>query len=224
MVPAGPDDPPRMPDILGREIVRHIERDIVALRLTPGAKITEEEVCRRYGVSRSPVREALQILEAHGLVERWPRRGVFVAPITVTRLDEVYACRVPLEGLAAAAVATQASAEAIMGLRAALGRMEAAAAQGRPDDAFAANVEITDGLHANCGNATLRGLLANLDKQALRFRYFCYSRSPDMIALSLASNQALLVALEARNAVTAQAVTEDLIRRSWALVREVLEG
>ena len=47
-----------LPDNLGRELLRHLEREIIRLRWPPGARLAEEEICRRYGISRSPVRDS----------------------------------------------------------------------------------------------------------------------------------------------------------------------
>ena len=87
-----------IPEVLRRQL----EEEIVFGRLEPLARLTEEEVAARYGVSRSPVREALRLLEGDGLVHRAARRGIWVAPLSLRDFDEIYACRIPLEGLAAA--------------------------------------------------------------------------------------------------------------------------
>ena len=91
---------------LGLEIAQRLEAEIILLRREPGSRIGEEEISAQYGVSRSPVREALRALELDGLVVRSPRRGGVVAPLSIENLDAIYACRAPLEGLAAAGVAT----------------------------------------------------------------------------------------------------------------------
>lgn len=212
----------RLPDVLGLELVRPLEREIVTLKLAPGVKLVEEEICRRYGVSRSPVREALRALEGFGLVERRPRRGMFVAPISLERLDEVYACRIPLEGIAAQGVARRATPALVAQLTDAVDRMAAAEAGGRREDGFAANVVLTDLLHEHCGNETLARLLQTLDKQALRFRYYCYRESDDMIGSDIRSNHALVAAIARRDPGEARAITERLVTDSWALVRAAL--
>src|SRR5256885_16426996 len=78
-----------------------LEKEIIFGELAPMARLTEEEVASRYGVSRSPVREALRLLERDGLVLRAARRGIWVAPLSVKDFDEVYSCRIALEGIAA---------------------------------------------------------------------------------------------------------------------------
>jgi DNA-binding GntR family transcriptional regulator len=211
-----------LPDNLGRELLRHLEREIIRLRWPPGARLAVEEICRRYGVSRSPVREALQVLEADGLAERRPRRGVHVAPITVERLDELYACRVPLEGIAAAGAVRHATPELVARVEAALAAMEQAATAGSAEDAYEANVGLTDLLHAHSGNGTLRRILAMLDKQALRYRFYCYQETDEVIHDDIRANRKLVQAIARGDAGTAQAVTERLIECSWKAMRRVV--
>lgn len=212
----------RLPGLLGPELATRLEGEITQLRLAPGAKLGEEDLCDRFGVSRSPVREALQILAGYGLVERHPRRGMFVAPLSCERLDEIYACRKPLEGLAAAGAAEAATPQFVAEFRRLLDDMSGAQADLRPDDAFAANVALTSLLHECCGNETLRRILVGLDRQALRYRFYCYKESWEIVAASLAANEALLAAIQAGSAESARSTTEALVSRSWTLIRSAL--
>lgn len=212
----------RMPDILGRELVHPLEREIIRMRFPPGMRLVEEEICRRFGVSRSPVREALQVLASRGLVERRPRRGMFVMEMTVERLDEIYACRGPLEGLASEGVARRATPELAASLQGLVDDMAGAGRDGRKEAAFDANVALTDLLHAHCGNATLQTILKDLDTQALRYRYYCYRENDDIIDIGIEANRRLVAAIAAGDGARARTVTEGLIARSWALIRDVL--
>jgi DNA-binding GntR family transcriptional regulator len=213
-----------LPGSLGPELARLLEKEITELRLAPGTKLVEEELCVRFGISRSPVREALQILAGHGLVERLPRRGMVVAPLSLSLLDEIYSCRKPLEALAAAGVTANATPKLIDDLAALVRGMAAADRKKRLDEAFAANVALTDLLHRHCGNETLMRILQRLDKQALRYRFYCYRESGEILAASIEANEELVAAIRARDPVRAAAVTERLIGRSWELVRSLLEA
>ena len=70
-------------------LARVLEQDIIFGRLEPSVRLTEETLAEAYGVSRSPVREALRLLERDGLVVREARKGIWVAPLSVKDLDEV---------------------------------------------------------------------------------------------------------------------------------------
>jgi DNA-binding GntR family transcriptional regulator len=210
----------QQPQPLGIEITRRLEAEIILLRRAPGSRIGEEEVSARFGVSRSPVREALRALEAHGLVERSPRRGGVVTPFSRENLDAICACRVPLEGLAAANVAASAHAPTIAAFRDALHRMEAA--RHDAEAAFWANAALTDALHAGCGNPVLRRLLDSVNKQALRYRYYAYRSSLEFVATATDDNRDLLVAIDRADPDAARRVTEELVRKSWQLTRECM--
>ncbi len=118
-----------------------LEEEIIFGRLPPSMRLTEEEVALRYGVSRSPVREALRLLERDGLVLREARRGIWVAPLSIKDFDEVYACRIELEGLAAEGAARsqdRARKKQFAGL---LAKLQDAAARGDAQEFFVVDVQ-----------------------------------------------------------------------------------
>jgi DNA-binding GntR family transcriptional regulator len=80
-------------------------------RLPPGQRLKEEKLARELGMSRTPVREALLMLESEGLVESIPRRGATVRSYAVGDLDDVYQLRALLEGYSARRAATRISTE-----------------------------------------------------------------------------------------------------------------
>ncbi|WP_282586045.1 GntR family transcriptional regulator [Lichenifustis flavocetrariae] len=210
------------PALLGEDLLRRLEEDLIHMHFPPGMRLVEEEICQRFAVSRSPVREALQILASYGLVERRPRVGMFVTELSVRKLDEVYACRASLEALASSGVARNASARTVSSLEKLVRDMGRAIEKDARDTAFAANVALTNLLHAECGNETLRTILASLDKQALRYRLYCYRRNRDMMLFSIEANVALVAAIKARAPDQAAEVTRDLVTRSGQMIRAAL--
>lgn len=94
--------PPRGARRVADEVSRILQARIIAGELTPGERIDIEQVARELDVSRTPVREAVLQLASTGLVERQPYRGTVVAGVDASRLEEVTALRIQLEGLAAA--------------------------------------------------------------------------------------------------------------------------
>lgn len=74
-----------------------LRRAIVEVRLAPGSPISENSICRQFSVSRTPVRAALQRLAEEGLVEVFPQRGSFVAPIRLVGLQDSHFVRRSLE-------------------------------------------------------------------------------------------------------------------------------
>lgn len=109
-------------------------------RFMPGDKISVEDLARQLGVSRSPVWNAIARLEADGIVEVWPRHGVFFVGFDKGRLMDILATREALEGAAARLAAEKASPEQIKALRASIGSQRSAVAD-NAHEAYAAEVE-----------------------------------------------------------------------------------
>jgi DNA-binding GntR family transcriptional regulator len=96
-----PGDAFQAPLPLSDAIFRHIGRAIVEGRLRPNTRLVEKQLCTQFGCSRSPLREAIRMLAAEGLVTITPRRGARVVALTPKTLRDVFEVRVLLEGLAA---------------------------------------------------------------------------------------------------------------------------
>ena len=90
-------DPAVSPALMRDDVLAHIRADILACVLTPGAKIHEQVLAEQYGVSKSPVRDALMRLAQQGLVEILPRKGYRVVPVSVADAREMYDMRLLLE-------------------------------------------------------------------------------------------------------------------------------
>src|SRR4051794_32137967 len=83
--------------LLSRTVADWLARRIIEGEEQPGARLTETKVAALAGVSRSPVREALRLLAAEGLVEILPRIGAQVAAVGIEDARSLYACRLLLE-------------------------------------------------------------------------------------------------------------------------------
>ena len=108
-----------------------LEDDIVEGRLRPGEQLDIDEIAQRFSVSRTPVREALQQLEASGMVEVMPKRGTYVASISAARLIQMFEVMAELEAMCARLAARRADAELLVDLAAAVNACEA---EGRTGD------------------------------------------------------------------------------------------
>ena len=86
---------------LGRDAYTAIKSAIRDGTYRPGDRLREEEVAERFGISRTPVREALARLQEKGLLEAGPGRGLSVTVLDMQRIFEIYALRLELEGIVA---------------------------------------------------------------------------------------------------------------------------
>ncbi len=98
------------------ELVRIIQNEILGKRYAPGQRVKEEEISRKLGISRTPIREALVVLEQQGLVVQRPHRGTFVATFERKEIVDLLRVEAVLEGLAASLAATNRTDEQVRGL------------------------------------------------------------------------------------------------------------
>lgn len=111
-------------------VLAALRSDIATGILEPGEQVVQEDLARRYGVSRVPIREALRILEAEGLLTYHPHRGYFVAELSVEDLQEVYRIRELLEAEALRHVVEQVTDIDVDDLHALMSQVEEATASG----------------------------------------------------------------------------------------------
>ncbi|MEO1611504.1 MAG: GntR family transcriptional regulator [Pseudomonadota bacterium] len=139
--------------------------------LAAGTDHLESELADRLGMSRTPVREAIVILAAQGLLEVRPRRGVRVSPVSATDMAEVYDILIELESLAAAAAAAAGHDEAALGpINAAVAAMEHALAEGDLETWAELDDRFHGALVALGGNNRLTAIVAMMADQVRRAR------------------------------------------------------
>jgi len=120
------------PRALYQEVAEQLRQRIFSSELAPGSWIDELKLAREYGISRTPLREALKVLAAEGLVTMKVRRGAYVTDVSERDLAEVYHVLALLESDAAGLVAANASDEELAELQAAHTKLEAAAGSDGP--------------------------------------------------------------------------------------------
>ncbi len=140
---------------LASVLAQEIERLVISGDLKPGARINENQLAMRFGVSRGPIREAVRALEGAGLLVAVPNRGVFVRRLTVDEVREVYDVRAALFGLAGKLMAERASPAEVAQLEAMLRAMEAAAERRDFDAYYPINLEFHGAIVDGSGNRTL---------------------------------------------------------------------
>ncbi|MBN9109433.1 MAG: GntR family transcriptional regulator [Pseudonocardia sp.] len=122
---------------------RRLRAEILSGSLAPGERLVEEQLTRRFGTSRAPLREALRLLGQQGLVEHLPRRGVRVTRLSPTDIDELFGLRDVLERFAVdlALGAGPPPADRLAELERATARIERASAAGETLDQAEAHRE-----------------------------------------------------------------------------------
>ncbi|CAM3577643.1 GntR family transcriptional regulator [Zobellia roscoffensis] len=102
---------------LSDQAYKTVRAMIMSKELMPGQKIVQDKLAEDLGISRTPLRTALQMLEGEGLIESVPRKGVIVKEFTDKEIVEIYECRAAMEGVAIRLFTERASNEEINALR-----------------------------------------------------------------------------------------------------------
>ena len=167
--------------------------------LAPGSRVAEAAICDALGVSRTPLREALKLLAAEGLVALRPNRGAIVTPLSVAESRELFEAMSGIERVAAELAAVRLTTTELNRLHALQDRMEAHFAAGRRDEYFRINQDIHQAILAGAKNNVLLQTHTLLLARAERARYFAL-QTPERWAQSVEEHRAILKALESRDA------------------------
>ncbi|MCW2759749.1 MAG: transcriptional regulator, GntR family [Nocardioidaceae bacterium] len=171
---------------------------IVEGRLKPGQDLNSVELSHRFNSSRTPVREALMLLESEGLVEIRARKRPRVASFTAERVKEIYFVRRHLLGLMGALVAERVTDAEVAELHERLDRMQLDADAGDTDGYFWGHVDLQSRLLEVAGNEILAGILDSLALRTLVLRHAALDQ-PGRLKASVADQVRILEAIESRD-------------------------
>ena len=166
-----------------------------------GARLTEEDLARSTGVSRTPIREALRRLEAEGLVQLEANHGAIVAPFELEDAEEIFELRAVLEPIAAERAAVRADGVTIAELKA-LADQQALQSTHRVGDYLAQIADLNDRFHrlvqTAAGSARLSRVLAGLTEALLILGTFA-KYTPGELVRSADQHSELVQAFEAHD-------------------------
>src|SRR5215208_4746617 len=185
------------PRALYQEVAELLRQRIFKRELEPGSWIDEMKLAEEYGISRTPLREALKVLAAEGLVTMKERRGAYVTEVSETDLADVYHLLSLLESDAAVVVAQRATDAQLKELQALHKELEAAA--GNRDRFFAINERFHMRLLQIAGNRWRDQMVADLRKVMKLNRHQSLLKS-GRIEDSLQEHRAVMEALTKRDA------------------------
>lgn len=188
------------PRALYQQVAERLREQIFARTLEPGSWIDEQKLCGEYGISRTPLREALKVLAVEGLVTMKVRRGAYVTEMSSVDVQQVYRLLGLLESDAAAEVASTASPEGLAELQGLHAQLEASATQ--RDEFFRINEQFHRRLLDLAGNRWRQQIVDDLRKVMKLNRHHSLFKQ-GRLAESLAEHRALMAALAARDAQAA---------------------
>ena len=196
------------PTALYQEVAERLRQRIFAHELTPGTWIDEQKLAEQYGISRTPLREALKVLASEGLVELKPRRGCYVTEISPQDLDDIFPLMAMLEGRCAAEAVNNASPLDIATLKSIHEQLESAARDGRIDAFFEANQEFHKKIQELAGNRWMLSVIQDLRKVLKLSRLHSLSLE-GRLQQSLDEHRVIMAAFEARESAKAEKLMHD---------------
>ncbi len=211
------------PVSLHEEVAARLRALIFERQLAPGQWVDEQALARDWAISRTPVREALKVLVAEGLVTLTPRRGCVVTEVSEDDAERLFPVMALLEGRCAFEAAQRAGDADLADLAALHDELERHAAAGDTDGYYRANHVFHSRVQALADNPWLSRSTDQLRvfMRLLRGRQL---RRPGRMAASIAEHRALIAALMARDARRAERVMHDHLMAQLAALQALRAG
>jgi DNA-binding GntR family transcriptional regulator len=219
---------------LTTELAFQIQEDILRGVLRPGERLFQEELSERYGVSRTPLREAIQRLEAQGLVQKLANRAVVVRRRSAEELADIYDVRAELEAMAAVRAAQRRDEDTLFRLQGFQAALTAAVedAARMPPDAHAAalnerisaaNSDFHRAIRAAAGSTYLAETITAAENAFPKDYVWRALRTPEeRRILNIEEHVAIQAALERRDPGAAADAMRAHVRHAWTLLHTYL--
>ena len=188
-------------------IYSELRTELVSLHRRPGEVISEAEIALLYGVSRTPVREAILRLAEEGLVEIFPQSGIFVSRIPLSALPEAIIIRKALEATTAQLATERATSSQLLTLRSILERQREADIAGEPDDFHRADELFHATIAEVAGYPGIWTFIQQVKVHVDRYRRLTLPQQ-GRIPRVITEHEAILRAIEARDPTGARIAME----------------
>lgn len=202
---------------LREKILETLREAILNGTLQPGEKVSEPGLAERFGISRTPLREAFRQLESEGYLTVVPRKGAVVAALSEKDIEDYYAIKSILEGYAARIAAVKMSPKEIERLEHTNQRLAQLAAAGEITSFFRVHNEFHEMFVKAAGNDKLAELIGQLGLRFNRMRMASLT-VPGRMAISVQEHQKIIAALRARNGELA----DTMVRETAAYGAQIL--
>lgn len=182
-----------------RDVVFNTLREaILKGELQPGERLMEIQLAKKLGVSRTPIREAIRMLEQEGLAITTPRKGAEVAGMTLKDMEDVLEVREALDELAAKAACVRMSEEGLEKLRQMKEEFVQSMKSGDVKQIAEADVRFHDVIYQATDNTRLVTLLSNIRQQMYRYRVE-YLKNEENYPALIQEHEDIVQAIEERN-------------------------
>ncbi|MBC9784175.1 GntR family transcriptional regulator [Heliobacterium chlorum] len=214
-----------------RDIVfENLREAIISGILKPGERLMEIQLAEEMGVSRTPVREAIRKLELEGFVVMVPRKGAYVAGISVKDITDVFELRASLEALAAGLAAQRITEEETEQMERLLVKTASYFDEEKIDELVEVDIDFHDMVYRASRNQRLVQIIGNLREQLRRFRTTSLSH-PGRIKEAWEEHSKMVEAIADRNVALAQTLAwehienaENSMLEAMGIVKEKLQS
>ena len=204
---------------LHEELTDRLRTMIIEGVLEADQKVPERELCEKLGVSRTPMREALKVLAADGLLTLQPNRGARVRAITLEELEEVFPLMGALEALAGELACHHITDEQIEAVRRSHEAMLTCFSNADMSGYFQHNQQIHEAILDAAGNQTLKETYLSLAIRVRRARYLA-NMSQQRWQAAVAEHETILMALERRDGKKLSKILKLHLENKFATVRQ----
>lgn len=196
------------------QVADRLRNQIYQHELKPGDAIDEMALCERYGISRTPLREALKVLSSEGLIELKPRKGSFVRSMDITELNDMFPVMAVLEGLCAREAVDNCTPEDLKKLEDMHDRLEQFAAAGDIDNYYEQNFVFHQAVQDLSGNRTLQRIIGDLRK-ILRLARHMQLTMPGRLEASIEEHRQIMLAFRKHDADLADQNMQAHLHKQW---------
>lgn len=193
------------------EVAQRLRALIQSGEMQPRERLNETVLAKRFGISRTPLREAIKILSAEGLLDILPNRGAQVASISLIEIEDVAEVIAGLEATAGELLCRHITEAEIAAIEALHERMRAAYRRKDAPDYFALNQQIHEAMLAAARNETLQGIYANLSSRIQRARFTAH-KTPEQWAKAMEDHDRMIDLMRARDGVALGQLLRDHVR------------
>lgn len=199
---------------LRNKVFKYIKSQIISGAYGPGETLLESKLADELGVSRTPIREAIRLLEMEGLIETTTKKGAIVLGISQQDVEDIYAIRQLVEGLAARWAAERLSAADLKELQKTYELMEFYAQKHEVEEIAELDNKFHQMIYEAAGSKILYLTLRNLHQYVQIARLKSLSMQ-NRLPLTLSEHHAILEAFEAKNANAAEKAMTEHVRKAY---------
>jgi DNA-binding GntR family transcriptional regulator len=213
----------RQSSTLSASIVATLKERIIAWQYPPEHRMTEEALCREFGVSRSPVREALRVLVTNGFIRRMPNRGYAVRQVSIKDIEELYDVRLALELYALESVTERGAPPKALATLRDTWQGVASEPDGRKGGELAdLDTAFHETLAAFFGNDVLLEQLKSINERLYVFRMIDFDK-PDRVESTCLQHVAIVDRIAARDVAGARAALRVNVEEGRSIVRSTVK-